>query len=282
MSAVAITPDSPGDSEAATIFEADCPVLASAPVNAEYRTLTLAAPKEMLDACRAGRFFHLLCPVRDGIRPYLRRPMSIYGYDPAKGEIAFLYKVVGEGTAALATLRAGETLNVVGPLGRGFTIRDDCRHLLVVARGVGLATLAPLAQEARRLNRRLTAICSARSPALLMSVDRFRDLGADVVTVTDTEGTSDVGTLGRMIEGLISEARGDALYTCGSNRLLKLLQSLGARHGVPGEVALEQQMACGIGMCQCCVRPFRRDGEIVQARVCKEGPVFDLREAIGW
>lgn len=282
MSAVAITPDSPGDSEAARIFEADCPVLVNAPVNAEYRTLTLAAPEAILDACRAGRFFHLLCPVRDGVRPYLRRPMSIYSYDRARGELGFLYKVAGEGTAALATLRPGETLNVVGPLGRGFTVRDDFRHLLVVARGVGLATLAPLAQEAMRLNCGLTAICSARSPALLMSVDHFRSLGAEVITVTDAEGNSDVEAVGRLIEHLIAERRVDALYTCGSNRLLKLLQSLGTRHGLPGEVALEQQMACGIGMCQCCVRPFRRDGEIVQARVCKEGPVFDLQEAIGW
>lgn len=282
MSVAAIKPDSPGDSEATRIFEADCPVRANAPINGEYWTMTLAAPGEILDACRAGRFFHLLCPVRGANRPYLRRPMSIYGYDPARGEVHFLYKIAGEGTAALATLEVGESLNVVGPLGRGFTIRDDWQDLLVVARGVGLATLAPLAQEAQRLGRRLTAICSARAPELLMSIDHFRGLGAEVITVTDAEGTSDVDSVRRLIEERIAAGRVDALYTCGSNRLLEMLQSLGARHGLPGEVALEQQMACGIGMCQCCVRSFRRGGEIIQARVCKEGPVFDLQEAIGW
>ena len=281
MSVAILKPDSFADSGVKRIFEADCAVLSNAPVNGEYWTIVLRAPREILD-CRAGQFFHILCPVRDGIRPYLRRPMSLYGYDPEKGELHFLYKIAGEGTAAIATLKSGETLNVVGPLGRGFTIRDDWRHLLIVARGVGLATLAPLAQEAQRLNRRLTAICSARKPELLMSIDHFRDLGAEVVTVTDTEGTSDVDNLYRIIEQRIGEGRVDAFYTCGSNRLLKLLQSLGAKHNVPGEVALEQQMACGIGMCQCCVRPFRRDGEIIQARVCKDGPVFDLQEAIGW
>lgn len=282
MSVANLKPESPGDSDTHRIFEADCPVLGNSPVNDEYRIMVLRAPREILDRCRAGQFFHLLCPVRGGTQPYLRRPMSIYGHDAAKGELQFLYKVAGKGTAALATLTAGESLNVVGPLGRGFTIRDEWQNLLVVARGVGLATLAPLAQEARRLDRHLTAICSARTPELLMSTDHFRNLGAEVITVTDAEGTSDVDSMRRLIEGLIAEGRADALYTCGSNRLLKLLQSLGARHGVPGEVALEQQMACGIGMCQCCVRPFRRGGEIVQARVCKEGPVFDLQEAIGW
>lgn len=281
MSVAILKPGSLGDSGAKRIFEADCTVLSNAPVNGEYWTIVLRAPHEILD-CRAGQFFHLLCPVRGGNRPYLRRPMSLYGYDPVKGELRFLYKVAGEGTAAMATLKAGEILNVVGPLGRGFTICDDWHHLLIVARGVGLATLAPLAQEAQRLNRQLTAICSARAPELLMSIDHFRDLGAEIVTVTDAEGTSEVDNLRRIIEERIGQRRVDAFYTCGSNRLLKLLQALGAKYDVPGEVALEQQMACGIGMCQCCVRPFRRDGEIIQERVCKEGPVFDLQEAIGW
>ena len=64
--------------------------------------------------------------------------------------------------------------------------------------------------------------------------------------------------------------------------MLTLLQKLGRRHGIPGEIALEQQMACGLGMCHCCVRPFARDGETVQLRVCREGPVFDLQEAMPW
>jgi dihydroorotate dehydrogenase electron transfer subunit len=64
--------------------------------------------------------------------------------------------------------------------------------------------------------------------------------------------------------------------------MLKLLQRLGARHGIPGQIALEQQMACGLGMCHCCVRPFRKAGRTVNLRVCREGPVFDLQEATAW
>ncbi len=263
------------------IHDVTCTVKSNEQINGEYYLLILSAPSEILD-CRPGQFFHLLCPSKGGGNPFFRRPMSIYGYFPASGELHFLYKVVGEGTRAMAQLETGEGLKVLGPLGTGFTIQDGWQNLLVVARGVGLATLTPLAQEALQRGLNLTAICSARSPEMLMSVDRFRELGANVILVTDSEGSSGVENLERMIEAQIAQSGIDAFYTCGSNRLLKLLQRLGAQHGIPGEIALEQQMACGIGMCQCCVRSLRRGGKIIHERVCKEGPVFDLQEAMEW
>lgn len=264
-----------------TAHEADLTVKSNKPVNDEYRLLILSAPPEILD-CQPGQFFHLLCPVSVKHQPYLRRPMSIYGYYPDLGELHFLYKVTGEGTSALATLESGNTLNVLGPLGHGFHIREDWQNLLLVARGVGLATLGPLAQEAQRLGRNLTAICSARAPDVLMSIDHFKALGARVITVTDSEGTSNVANVRYLIEAEIASAGVDAFFTCGSNRLLELLRALSATHGIPGEIAMEQQMACGLGMCQCCVRSFRRDGNIQQLRVCREGPVFGLEEVFEW
>ncbi|WP_373051229.1 dihydroorotate dehydrogenase electron transfer subunit [Thalassovita aquimarina] len=263
------------------VFETETRVKSNVEVNGEYRHLVLDAPQKILN-CKPGQFFHLLCPVSGGHQPYLRRPMSIYGYYPEKGELHFLYKVAGEGTRAMADLKEGDGFNVLGPLGKGYSIQDDWNNLLLVARGVGLATLAPLAQEARRLGRKLTAICSARSPDVLMSTDLFREMGAEVITVTDAEGTSDMDNIRAIIEGRIAAGAVDALYTCGSNRMLKLLQGLGAKHGIPGEIALEQQMACGVGMCQCCVRSFRRNDKIIHERVCREGPVFDMQEAMEW
>ncbi len=264
------------------VYEVDCTVLSNEAMAGEYRLLVLDAPASILD-CEPGQFFHIQCPpTGTGRTAYLRRPMSIYGYDKAQGELRFLYKIAGEGTRGLATLGAGDTLNVLGPLGHGFTIREEWRNLLLVARGVGLATLAPLAQEARRLGRGLTAICSARAPEFLMSVDHFGTLGARVVTVTDAEGTSGMENLRRIIEEEIAVRGVDAMYTCGSNRMLTLLQAVQADTGTPGQIALEQQMACGLGMCQCCVRSFRRDGGIVHERVCREGPVFDIAEAMAW
>ncbi len=267
------------------VFEETCLVRTNQPVAAGYRLLVLEAPPHILN-CSPGQFFHLLCPVRERLRPYLRRPMSIYGYDSDRRELRFLYKVIGTGTGALATLEPGDPLTVLGPLGQGFEIRQDWNRLMLVARGVGLATLAPLALEARRLDRTLTAICSARSPRHLMSTEYFLGLGAEVITLTDSESTSGMDALWEIINSrLPGNTPGggiDALYTCGSNRILKLLQSVGKAYGIPGQVALEQQMACGLGMCQCCVRSFRTADGIVHKRVCNQGPVFDLQEPLGW
>ncbi|WP_265519036.1 dihydroorotate dehydrogenase electron transfer subunit [Nitratireductor luteus] len=263
-------------------YELELDVLSNEPVNREYRLLVLRAPPELLEKCRAGQFFHLLCPQMGGQAPYLRRPMSIYGVYPEHGELHFLYKVTGEGTRALAMLRAGHGLNVLGPLGEPFSIEPEWDRLVLAARGVGLATLAPLALEARRLGKQLTAICSARSEDVLMSVDLFRNMGADVITLTDEDGSSSVENLEAVLIALIDGPGIDAFYTCGSNRLLKLLQKLGTRHGIPGQIALEQQMACGLGMCHCCVRPFQKEEGIVNLRVCREGPVFDIQEAMAW
>lgn len=282
MSAISIPAPLPAGAKAArTVQEVTCRVLSNSVENGEYRLLVLAAPPEVLD-CAPGQFFHLLCPVTGTDQPYLRRPMSIYGYDARAGRLRFLYKITGAGTRALATLEPGDGLNVLGPLGHGFSIRDGWQNLLLVARGVGLATLAPLAQEAQRLGRGLTAICSARAPDLLMSIDHFKGLGARVITVTDSEGTSGMENLRALIEGEATAGRVDAVYTCGSNRIMGLLQDICRAHDIPGEIALEQQMACGLGMCQCCVRSFRRGDAVVQERVCREGPVFDLSEAMPW
>ena len=267
------------DNRQANVYDIECRVKSNQVVNIEYRQLILEAPHYIFD-CKPGQFFQLMCPNTNEFQPYLRRPMSIYGYYPDCSELHFLYKVTGEGTSAMATLSEGDQFTVLGPLGNGFDIKLTWRNLLLVARGVGLATLAPLALKARKLNCQMTAICSARTDSVLMSVNYFLDLGVRVITVTDELGNSDVGSLRALIDDLISSQGIDAMYTCGSNRLLQLLQSVGREYNIPGQIALEQQMACGIGMCQCCVRAFNRDGRIVNERVCKEGPVFDIQEAI--
>lgn len=259
--------------------EATCRVVSNTLVNGEYRLLTLDAPEQILD-CQPGQFFQLLCPEPQGEHPFLRRPMSIYGYDKAAGRLEFLYKVTGAGTRGLATLEAGDAFNVLGPLGQGFSMLDDWQHLMLVARGVGLATLAPLARMAKEKGRKMTAICSARRPELAMSVDLFESFGAEVIVVHDQDGSSTPEALRTLIEDRIEASQVDAFYTCGSSRLLRLLQSLGASHGIPGEIAMEQQMACGLGMCQACVRSFRVGDQIIQRRVCREGPVFPISEAM--
>ena len=254
-------------------------VVAHVAVNAEYRHLILRAVAPATEAA-PGQFFQLLCPAPPGTAPFLRRPMSVYGVDPAVGEVSFLYKVTGAGTSGLATLAAGDTLSIVGPLGRGFTLDPALRSIVAVGRGAGLATLGPLAKLAQTRGIAVTAILSARRPDLVVSDTVFQGCGADVAIVTDAEGTSGPIHVERLLRRLIADARCDAFYTCGSARLLAVQQRLAHEFGLAGQVALEQQMACGLGMCFCCVRDFNVGGAVMHKRVCWDGPVFDLMEAI--
>src|SRR3954454_8490072 len=168
----------------------------------------------------------------------------------------------------------------MGPLGTGFTLDPKLRHVVAIGRGAGLATLAPLAQAAKQSGIAVTAIFSARRPELLVSVGLFKAHGAEVIPVTDTESTSGPANIERILRGLIAEGRAQAFYTCGSSRLLRVQQRLAREFNIPGQVAMEQQMACGIGLCFCCVRDFNVGGEIVHRRVCWDGPVFDMMEAL--
>jgi dihydroorotate dehydrogenase electron transfer subunit len=248
-------------------------------INNDYKHLVLEVDRRAA-AARAGQFFHLLCPASGGDTPFFRRPMSTYRADPASGTVEFLYKVTGAGTRGLSTLRADDSLTMLGPLGAGFQLQAGHRHIVVLGRGVGLATLAPLSDLAAAHGVGVTAILSARDHASLMSQQRFLGTGAQVIELVDTDGSSAPANVERILRALHAEGRADAFYTCGSNRLTMLMQSLGDELGVPGEVALEQQMACGIGMCCCCVRPFRQGGDIVSKRVCWDGPVFSIKEVV--
>jgi dihydroorotate dehydrogenase electron transfer subunit len=260
--------------------ESLCPVVSHDWVNAEYKHLIVdASPKAL--TVKPGQFFNLLCPSPDEGELWLRRPQSVYRIDQAKRRIEFLYKCVGRGTNGLAKLKRGDDLNMVGPLGVGFSVDPGWKHVVVLGRGVGLATLAPISQLAGESGIGVTAILSARSPEFVMAGDLFSKVG-DVVSVLDTDDSSAVENVEAILARLIAQRKADAFYTCGSNRLCQLMKRVGKAAGIPGQVAMEQVMACGLGPCYVCVRTFEVDGKRELRRVCIEGPVFDLQEAVGW
>ena len=260
--------------------EAVCPVIAHDWVNDACKHLVVAASPKAL-AVKPGQFFNLLCPSPDEGELWLRRPQSVYRVDGARRRIEFLYKCVGRGTRGLATLKKGDMLNIVGPLGVGFHLDPSWRNIVVLGRGVGLATLAPISQLAASYGVGVTAILSARSRDLVMADDLFAKVGT-VVPVLDIDRSSDVENVERILQGLIAAGCADAFFTCGSNRLMQLMKRLAGQHGIPGQVAMEQVMACGLGPCYVCVRTFEVNGRKELRRICIEGPVFDLQEAVGW
>jgi dihydroorotate dehydrogenase electron transfer subunit len=253
-----------------------CRVVQHQWVNARYKFLRLSCPAPLARSTAGGQFFQLACPVSEAQAPFLRRPMSVYGIGPEEDRIEFLYHVKGLGTRTLERLHSGDSLTMVGPLGVGFSFSPAWKRVLLVARGVGLATMAPVVPLAARAGVHITAVLSARSPSDLMREEFLRGAPATVHAVFDSDGSSAVEHVEPLLRKILQESP-DMVYTCGSNRLLALLQKLEAK----GEVALEQQMACAMGVCLSCVRLFNEHGDKVFRRVCCEGPVFPLGAVAG-
>ena len=155
-------------------------------VNAEYRHLVVGC-SAVAAAAQPGQFFQLLCPHPAGEQPFLRRPMSLYGADPVKRQVEFLYKVTGAGTRGLDADQAGDELDIMGPLGAGFTLDPSWRTSSRSAAARGLRRSRRLQRPRRPTAPQVTAIFSARRPELMVSVDLFKGHGADVVPVTDSE-----------------------------------------------------------------------------------------------
>ena len=240
---IKVAPNAP--STVFDVADTQAVVVSNAAVNSDYHHLILRADGVALNA-QAGQFFNIACPATSKDLPFLRRPMSVYGVDQRAGHIEFLYKVTGAGTRGLATLQEGNTLPMLGPLGIGFDLQPEWRHIVVVGRGVGLATLAPLAEMAAARGVGISVILSARSQDLVMSVERFVNAKAHVDIVVDADGSSDPRNVERMLLGLVEDRKADAFFTCGSNRLMLLLKRVSAAFTIPGQVAMEQQMACGL------------------------------------
>lgn len=273
---------------AAAVASHHCEVMEHRWVNGRYKYLRLHAPAPLARITGCGQFYQLRCPVSAQQQPFLLRPMSVYGTGPEEGTIEFLYNVTGVGTRALAELVVGDSMEIVGPLGNTFGFETDYQRILVVARGVGLATMAPLVRQAGEAGVAVTALMSSRTPADLMRDEFLRGVDAQVHSVYDSDGSSAVENVETLLRRLIEEEAPQAVYTCGSHRLLMLLQRVLADYpGIRGEVAMEQRMACGMGVCLSCVRLFdcgkekggKQDMQFL--RVCREGPVFPISTVVG-
>jgi dihydroorotate dehydrogenase electron transfer subunit len=272
---------------AAQVASHRCEVMEHRWVNARYKYLRLRAQAPLARITGCGQFYQLRCPVSERQQPFLLRPMSVYGTGPEDGTVEFLYNVTGVGTRALADLPVGGAMEIVGPLGNTFGFEADYKRILVVARGVGLATMAPLVREAGNNGVAVTALMSARSPADLMREEFLRGVEAQVHSVYDSDGSSAVEHIEILLRELIDTQAPQAVYTCGSHRLLMLLQRVLADYPqIRGEVAMEQRMACGMGVCLSCVRLFdcskeagKQDMQFL--RVCREGPVFPISTVVG-
>ncbi len=250
--------------------------------NPEYREMDLEAPA-VTSAALPGQFVHVRLPAGRG--PLLRRPFSISGADG--GVLTLLFKRVGELTGELAGLRAGDEVDVLGPLGHGYDLGfSPVDRAFLVGGGYGVAPLLLLAKvlHARGLAREIHLLVGARSAAHLLWQDR---LGAEAAWLkagwaTDDGSAGFKGTVLDLLQERLQAGAGSArLFGCGP---MRMLGAMAARWpDLPYQAAVENQMGCGIGVCMGCVLPVNGGATAYDryARICSEGPVFDGRR-IDW
>jgi dihydroorotate dehydrogenase electron transfer subunit len=277
---------------------ADVParVLAHEAINPDHRLLTLEAPR-IARAAKPGQF--VMLQVAPGHDPLLRRPMSLCRVpDRARRRIEVLYKIVGEGTRALATRRPGDTVMTLGPLGNGFTLpraatggavrrggsggRGGDGPVVMVAGGIGIAIFPFLADELQRAGQRTTLLFGARGRSDLVYTAPLRGRGVTIRYATEDGSRGARGFVTTLLEPLLAATPRPRLYVCGPTPMLRAVGELAAKAGAPCQLALESQMPCGIGVCLGCVVacPGDANGPIFR-RVCTEGPIFTAGQ-VSW
>ncbi len=247
----------------------DLRVTLSERVGAQCTQLKAKPLEGHLPECKPGQFAQLRV---DDSGTFLRRPISIH--DVEGDEISFLVQEVGKGTHWLCSLKEGDILNVVLPLGNGFTIKTQGTPLLIGG-GVGVAPLLFLGKRLKEQGVKPTFLLGARTKAQLVRLDAFREVGEVLITTEDgSEGERGFVTQHSQLS-MFNGCQCSIVYTCGPMPMMKAVAKMAREKGIECEASLENRMACGVGACLCCVEELA-DGH--NHCVCTEGPVFSTAE----
>jgi dihydroorotate dehydrogenase electron transfer subunit len=241
-------------------------------LNDNYTLLKLASGTSLLPEMMPGQFAEIR--IDSSPTTYLRRPISINYIDRQCNEIWFLIQIAGNGTKSLAQSKKGDVINTILPLGIGFSMPPSTSdELLLIGGGVGTAPILFLGEHLRKMGSNPTFLLGVKSKRDLLQLDNFKTYG-NVYTTTE-DGT--YGEKGYVTQHpILSKIRFDRIYTCGPRPMMIAIAKYAKANYIFCEVSLENTMACGIGVCLCCVEDTI-NGHLC---VCKEGPVFNINKLL--
>jgi len=225
------------------------------------------------DEFHPGQFVMVQVP---GGEVLLRRPFGIVKTEG--GVLEVCVKIVGKGTRALSQISPGQSAQVLGPLGRGFTIPKDAKTAVLIAGGYGIAPLLPLAHKFKDENKKIVFYYGAKKSPDLLYINEFKTMGIDLRIATEDGSAGEKGLVTERAAREADKFEGATIFACGPEGLLKEIAKMSSQLKVPAQVSLERYMACGVGVCLGCVVKSR-DGSYVRA--CREGPVFNA-EDVEW
>ena len=230
-------------------------------------SLVLYAP-DIVGKAKAGQFVSLYS--KDGAN-LLPRPISLCEINQEEGTLRLVYRVVGKGTREFSGLTEGDMVEVMGPLGNGFTLKD--KKAILIGGGIGIPPMLELAKE---LNCEKSIVLGFRDETFLLEdLEPYGD-----VYIASEDGKN--GVQGNVLDAIGEYAvGGDIIYACGPTPMLRAIREYAFEHHMEAQLSLEEKMACGIGACLACVcKSTEVDGHshVHNKRVCKDGPVFDAGE----
>jgi dihydroorotate dehydrogenase electron transfer subunit len=258
------------------VIRTRCEVLSNRRTGA-YTSLTLVAP-DIAEQARPGQFVEIAVP--EGREILLRRPFSIHQASRRggwAGTLEVVFAVVGRGTEWLAGANPHDVLDVVGPLGRPFSYPREPRSCLLVGGGYGAAPLYFLAEELRARNMEVHMILGARDHDRVFKPIEGKRLAASIVITTEDGSMGEQGWVTDALPSVASRTGAGVVYACGPNAMLRAIADHCLAQRIPCQVAVEEMMACGLGVCWTCAVPLIAvDGRgWWNVRACVEGPVFN-------
>ncbi|MBC8559370.1 dihydroorotate dehydrogenase electron transfer subunit [Fumia xinanensis] len=230
--------------------------------------------KEIASLAQPGQFVQIRVPYMP-----LRRPISLADINLDKDYIRIVFEIKGQGTGYLAQFKAWDNLDILGPLGRGFTMLPPNKRVYLIGGGIGTPPLVPLAGY---YGGNATVITGFRNAKAVILDDEFKKFFNEHILCTD-DGS--MGIKGFVTDVLYQRLKGgdrpDMIYACGPKPMLQRVAQLAAEFDIECEISMEERMACGIGACLgCACKTHEHDGTSSYAHVCKDGPVFNSKEVI--
>ncbi|MBT3383954.1 MAG: dihydroorotate dehydrogenase electron transfer subunit [Prolixibacteraceae bacterium] len=249
---------------------ADFVVIENTTLNASTYFIKLKASKP-LPRMKPGQFVNVEIKNTDEI--FLRRPFSIFEVDYLENTLSLIVKILGRGSKKLSEIKVGETLNLIFPLGKSFTYPESKEKILLIGGGSGIAPMLFLAKECGLQPENVDILIGARTSKDHINVDEYNKYGSLHFTTED----GSLGTKGFVTHHPVLKTNlkyFDKVYACGPEAMMKAIAKEAKVAGVFCEVSLENLMACGFGVCLCCIEPTVK-GNLC---VCTDGPVFNINE----
>lgn len=250
-------------------------ILSNAHLKERYFKLSFQ-DRELARKATPGQFIHVRV-ASDG-EPLLRRPFSIHRV--SNGKVEILYTIVGKGTEKFSQKKSGESLDIIGPLGNGFTFgtkhQTPNTKPILIAGGMGVAPLLFLAEKLVR-NHPLVLI-GAKTKNHILCENEFKKLGCEIRIATDDGSRGFKGYVSELFKKVLLtvDCRLSTIYACGPRLMLKEIRKLCSTKNIPCQASFEENIACGLGACLGCAVKTKTGFK----RVCFDGPVFDIKEVI--